>query len=651
MGIIFPFSKISSGSRRRLLLESLVRFLLFLPILAAFALLEVFIGGARLLYGVPAVALIALAGVLSGIPKFKTSRRADIPALAASLLFAAAILLRNRFSEVEYIARLQFFIMAGCLLVYLLFALVLTRSADRKRFFLFLGILALLQMIPALIQFSQGNQWMPLSWAQRTDTSWRASGFYISPNHFAGFLEIIALLAASFTIWGRATLITRVLTGYVALTCVVGVAVSGSRGSYLSLLFGMVILLILSLLAWRRMKGRHSSLTVVISLAAVLLLFGGILFLMFQSPTLGTRVMQINDPENMRLLLWRSALEQFHLSPVWGTGGFSFLYYGRLFRDPRVQNDPIHVHNDYLQLLADYGIIGMVLFLLFLALHLRAGIASFRRFSTASASRASSLKSDRLALTLGSLAAVAAYMIHSVVDFNMQLPLNAFTMASLFAVLASPGERSEERTGRQQANKFCAVVRCGIPIMALATIVYGVPMIRGEYLAERARVALRDGHPQEALIQACQGTAERQDNPELYFYRGEAAMELSIQENGHDSTLRDKLQEEAINAFASGMKVFPKDSRLALKLAQAQAVAKQYFPAMESVDLAESLDPNSSFVAAYRGMVESTFGNFDEAAVAFHQAINLGGEGAEIARKGLRLQEKAQKETELKQEQ
>jgi Flp pilus assembly protein TadD len=106
-----------------------------------------------------------------------------------------------------------------------------------------------------------------------------------------------------------------------------------------------------------------------------------------------------------------------------------------------------------------------------------------------------------------------------------------------------------------------------------------------------------------------------------------------------------------MEAFASGLKLFPYDSRLELKLAQAQAIAGQYFPAMESVNLAEKLDPNSAFVFAYRGMVESTFGNFDEATVAFNQSMNLGGEGAGIAEKGLQIQEKAQKEAEIKQEQ
>ena len=40
---------------------------------------------------------------------------------------------------------------------------------------------------------------------------------------------------------------------------------------------------------------------------------------------------------------------------------------------PQVQNDPIHVHCDYLELLVEYGIVGVVLAVGFLVFHLRSG--------------------------------------------------------------------------------------------------------------------------------------------------------------------------------------------------------------------------------------------------------------------------------------
>jgi len=616
-----------------------VRFFILLPVLGAFLFLEIFIGGARLLYAVPGVLLIALAALPAALPNFKTSQRADLPALMAAIAFSSYILLRNRLSEVEYIARLQFFIMAGCLLVYLLFTLVLTKPNDRKWLFGFLLVLALLQMIPAVIQFTQTDSWMPLPWAHRRDVTWRASGFFISPNHFAGFLEIIALFATSFTIWGRTKLMVRVLTGYVSLACILGVAISGSRGGYLSLFVGCVIVLLLSLVSWKRMQREHFWLVAGISAIAAILLFGGTLLLVFLSPTLGHRVMEINDPQNMRLLLWHSALEQFKLSPIWGTGGFSFLYYGRFFRDPSVQNDPIHVHDDYLQLLADYGLVGMGLFLIFLITHLRGGGISFLKLTIISP-RARDFQSDRLAFNIGALASVGAYIVHSCVDFNMQLPLNALLMAVVLAILVHPGTPKEDAgTATCLSEIFRTLLRYALPLGGAALLIYGIPMIEGEYLAERARIALRDGHPREALEWARKGTIKTHDNPELYFYRGEAALEAASLGSYEEATPAN-LRVEAVGAFSSGLHVFPYDSRLALKVAQSQAACGDYFSSIASINLAERLDPNSSFVPAYHGLIEQSFGYNEEAKLAYQQAIDLGGEAATIARAGLSIIEK-----------
>ena len=614
-----------------------MRILILLPILAAFSLLEVFIGGARLLYAVPAVLCLSIAAFFSALPGIRTSSRANVAALTTSLLFAIAIGLRNRFSEVEYIGRLQFFILTGCLLIYLIFTLVLSRTSERRALLSFLGILALQQLIPAVIQFTQGNQWMPLSWAQRLDIgSWRASGFFICPNHFAGFLEVMALMAASHAIWGRISIYSRIVFGYSALLLIGGVAISGSRGGYLSLTFGLALLIALSLIAMLRMKREHFMLETIIASVLLAIVLAGVLYFTFQSPHLAERVSQINDPENCRLLLWSAALQQFHLAPIWGTGGFSYLYFGRLFRDVSIQNDPIHVHNDYLQLLADYGIAGAILFTLLLIAHLSSGFTAFGKLCTPATRHSDDLTSDRLALNIGALSAVGAYLVHSVVDFNMQLPLNAFTMAAILALLANPGGPDETSGRKFSGDLYRKIIRCFLPLLGLGTMIFGLPMIRGEYLAERARVALRDGTPRKALELAREGTRSRHDNPDLYYNQGEASLELALLEQ-KEGLYPSPTTQEAVESFTAGLKVFPYDSRLALKLAQAQAAAGNYSAATDSIDLAERLDPNSSLVQAYRGMIAYAFGYFAEAKLSFQQVEEMGGEEAlDIARKGMK---------------
>jgi len=618
-----------------------MRFLLLIPLMLAFIGLEIFVGGTRVVYSLPWICLIATAGVLSALPRQPFHLRGNLLALLSALLFSAYILLRNRLSEVDYIGRLQFFIMVGCLLVYLLFSLFLTRPQDRKIFFYVLMVMAVVQAVVGVAQFAQQNQWMPLPWAQRMDDSWRASGLFISPNHLAGYLELIALMAMSLLVWGRGSVAVRILVGYVACVCIAGVAISGSRGGYLSFTFGSLVLMGLTLVAWHRLRNRHFSMIASLSAVAVVALFAGIVVLMFQSPTVRDRVLSINDTENMRLLLWDSALQQFSYSPVFGTGAFSFLYYGRLFRDPSVQNDPIHVHNDYLQLLADYGIIGCALFAALLVIHLVGGSRAFMRLLRG-IHDSGDTQSDALALNIGAISCVAAYMVHSIVDFNMQIPVNGILMGVVFAILASSRRSFPNSEKGCPSARGYMVLRILLPAASVAVLVYTIPMIRSEFLGECARIALRDEHPMEALALVQKALETEKKNPELYYYFGQSALLAGLQK----ATSPDESAKAAIYGFTKGLEVFPQDSRLAVKLGQAYANAGDYFESANALCLAEELDPNSSMVFAYRGIIEYAAGYYDDAENAFQQSVELGGEGAELSTNGLALIKQVREEIE-----
>src|SRR5207244_9823702 len=62
----------------------------------------------------------------------------------------------------------------------------------------------------------------------------RGTGTYISPNHLGGFLELILPLGLAYAIAGRVSALTRILVGYAALVIMAGIAVTGSRGSWLA---------------------------------------------------------------------------------------------------------------------------------------------------------------------------------------------------------------------------------------------------------------------------------------------------------------------------------------------------------------------------------------------------------------------------------
>jgi O-antigen ligase len=599
-----------------------MQFLILFLVAAAFVILQVLIGGTRMVFALPGLELVALAGVLAAWPKLKTARGAGLIAISSAVLFIAYIIVRNRVSLnqlpfIESIGRTQLVIAAGSLIVYGIVALVLYKPSHRQVLVWVWLFMAVVQVVVGAIQFKEGNQWMPISWLQRADDWWRASGLYISPNHFAGYLEITGLMAGSFVLWGRTGWISKVLAGYVALCCVAGVAISGSRGGYLSLSAGALALFILSVLVFGRLRPER---LVPVGIAAALVMvavFFGVTALMTKSDFVRNRMENVADKENMRFLLWNSALKQHEISPVVGTGGFTFIYFGRKFRDPSVQNDPVHVHNDYLQLFADYGNVGAGLFLLFYFAHLTTGSLGLIRI-VGRAHRDGVMQSNGLALNVGALSGLAAMTVHSAVDFNMQIPANALQMAVLFGILATPYSLENLPIGKMRGVALFGL-RCLLALGGLAFMIYTAKWVPSEYYAERSRVALRDNYLGDSLRFAEEGIKWDALNPELYFYAGE-----SLRIEGEKATVEKRaLLRKSIEYYKKAVSLFPLDSRLLLKTADALGTAGDYEAASEYLDFAEQVDPNSALIPANRGLLELRFGDVEEANDYFAAARKL----------------------------
>src|SRR5439155_17371260 len=188
---------------------------------------------------------------------------------------------------------------------------------------------------------------------------------------------------------------------------------TGSRGGFLSVIASSLVFAVLSALilraAGKELAWRISLPAIVAAALIVLVATIG----MSKSDFLMSRAQNLFDKQNMRVDLWQGALQQWKLRPWLGTGSGTYLYYGRQFRTERMQQDPTFTHNDYLQLLAEYGLAGAAIFLFFFAGHIRAGWKNFRRLGPKRIALSSQLLSNALALNVGALVAVAALTVHS----------------------------------------------------------------------------------------------------------------------------------------------------------------------------------------------------------------------------------------------
>ena len=645
---------------------------------------HVLVGGVRLFFSIPGYVLLGAAAILVGFVSFRrVALGTRLAPVTCALAFGAYLTVRTFTSPVEYLARADRFMVLGALLVYLLTAFYFTAAKQRLTILVSMFIVGLVDVASGLTQFFRNDNFMilaslPDGWhipqIFRPDYGNRASGFLGCPNHLAGFLETLGLVGLGLTCLARCGAVTRLIYGAFTAAAFVGVAFTGSRGGYLSSATG--ITLFLALLVWivRKLRPKRFLLIVMIAVISATVVVTSAILLMSSNVLLSGRMSNVIDTSDVRGHLWAAAIEQFQLSPVLGTGSGTYLYYGRQFRSETMQGDPIHAHSDYLELLAEYGVVGAALAGLFLITHLHAGFSVLTRIARKRLRPAKRLFSTEVALIAGTLAAVVALMAHSVVDFNGHIPSNTLFFAFLFGVLACPSA-DPQMTGTRSSG----IMRAGrviLPVAGVVTIAVSAPLLAGEYHAEWARVQLRCKQyvdvsseltqrmaralpaatigqlfPTDALDRAWpaliardhlipraisfaeRGTQFEERNPYLYYYLGEAR---------HFEALLSSDAETKRQRFAAGVescerayRLFPMDIRILHSLGRAYDNVRLPTQAESVLAKAIAADPKLSIVYAHYGFHLWKQKKLVRAEAYYRRALSLDNTD-KIARAGMR---------------
>ncbi len=593
--------------------------LLALLLGAALVLIQCLIGGTRFVYSFPSYLLIG-SGAIAAL--FFLRRPASKPSsvcVASALALAAYVLLRTAFSPVPYLARSDAFMVAACLLCYLVVVFYL--HASRPRLWIVFAILAvaMAHIVFGLIQFRELNGYMPFGFL-RGDPGARASGMLICPNHLAGYLEAAGLLALSLTVWGRLKIWAKLVTGYLAAICLIGMMITGSRGGYLSITVGLLAFVALSAWVVSLYNRQAAVLTLLIALAASVLLLGGTAYtLSFNKHVRDRMILFTQADHDMRVQNWLATFDQIRQAPLLGTGAGTHLWYGRLFRRAPLQSDPMHSHNDYLEMLAEYGLVGEVLALFFLGAHLWAGFQAIRSVTLRRLCNTfTTYNSDSLALSLGAVCAVVAIAAHSVVDFNLHIPGNALLFAFLFGIMANPG-LVKPQTPAWASGATAA--RLGAALGGVALIAAVAVRYPGEYLSNKAWLALGYRQCKDSVDLAKKAIEADPSNPFTFFYQGEAYRVLATQIRL--PALRSLWFGKAIEAYHQGLALFPEDENTLLRLGQALDGAHDFQAAEEAYRKAIALDPNLGVLRAYYSTHLKLMGREEEAKAALAEAAKF----------------------------
>ena len=251
-------------------------------------------------------------------------------------------------------------------------------------------------------------------------------GSYVNHNHYAGLMEMLApfpivLAVSRFTDGNR-----RIIVAGIAALMAGSIFLSGSRGGMLAFCVEMIVLAVLFL------RSRHGNWRNPLTLGGVLLVVIGFM-IWLGGNDLTQRLVSIHSEARqeitggMRMDIDRDGLRMFSKRPIlgWGLGTFPVVY--PQFRSFYTVFFVNQAHNDYLQLLVETGLAGFLIALWFLVLIVRQAALKLKNWTeTATGS-----------LTVAALLGCVGILVHSALDFNLQIPANAAIFYVLCAIAAA----------------------------------------------------------------------------------------------------------------------------------------------------------------------------------------------------------------------
>lgn len=262
-------------------------------------------------------------------------------------------------------------------------------------------------------------------------------GPYVNHNHYAGLMEMLApfplVLALSRHTEGNRKLVVAGIAALMAGT----IFLSGSRGGMLAFAAQVIVLTVLL----RKRGDWKQPLALGVFLAVMI---GFLIWL--GGNELTRRLVSIQSEARqelsggVRLTIDRDSLRMFREKPIlgWGLGTFPVVYpQFRSFYTTFFVNE---AHNDYLQLLVEAGIAGFGIAVWFLVLTFRGAAAKLQNWT----------ETINGTLTVAALLGCTGILIHSFLDFNLQIPANAALFYVLCAIAAAaPFPESQRRRARR----------------------------------------------------------------------------------------------------------------------------------------------------------------------------------------------------------
>ncbi|MBN3038428.1 MAG: O-antigen ligase family protein [Candidatus Omnitrophica bacterium] len=261
---------------------------------------------------------------------------------------------------------------------------------------------------------------------------------YVNHNHFAGYLELAIPMAIAVAIALKNTNYTRfkvrlwqIGLGLSIVILLAAFVFSQSRGAWLSLTISLFIMNLL-LVKRKILKKESIFIFALILILAVAYIYGGHDDIAERLRT----VKKINEQyfSEVRQKIWLGTVNMIKSNPLKGTGIGTFVWGLPKYRPEGLMGVRAHyAHNDYLQWMAEMGIMALPLVLWVFCVVIGEALDRKREFGL------------KQGIVLGAGIGILSLAIHGLVDFNFHITANMLVVAFYAGIIMRGANKGKAR--------------------------------------------------------------------------------------------------------------------------------------------------------------------------------------------------------------
>ena len=266
-------------------------------------------------------------------------------------------------------------------------------------------------------------------------------GPYVNHNHYSGLMELLTPVSMGIALHEKVSWPKRMLAAFAGMVMAASIVLSLSRSGMIAMLIEIVFLV---MVLYGVNRSSHTTLMLVaffvVTLGFLTWLNGAGVF---------DRIESISSEWKTDIMVGRAAMSRdtFHMflqKPIagWGLGTFPSVYpqFRTFFTNFYID----HAHNDYVEVLAETGVLGFGAMLWFLVQLYRTGFGKIQRQRGPWQS----------AMTLAALTGCTGFLVHGFTDFNFHIPANAAMFFAFSALIGASSREEGDLAGTGRIEKW-----------------------------------------------------------------------------------------------------------------------------------------------------------------------------------------------------